>query len=192
MLERPHVRFPGTVDWGDAGGRAAARRPPQHGIITLRAPRPGEYGWLVQRQAKLFAASTTGINRSKGSLARVIADFTQHHDPLRETCWVAEQDGTIVGSACCGVSTTVARIRLLLIEPDMRGWASARNWSKSACDLRGGRDIRSSRCRLRSTLVTRDGSASAPVLSRRRHARTPFREGPDGRKVGALDPILIG
>lgn len=94
---------------------------PQRGIITLRAPRAGEYGWLVHRQALLFASEHDWDQSFEGILARVIADFTQHHDPLRETCWIAELDGTIVGSALViGVSTTVARIRLLYIEPDMR------------------------------------------------------------------------
>lgn len=94
---------------------------PGRGIITLRAPRIGEYGWLVHRQALLFASEHDWDQTFEGLLARVIADFTQHHDPLRETCWIAEQDSAIVGSALVvGVSTTVARIRLLYIEPDMR------------------------------------------------------------------------
>lgn len=94
---------------------------PQRGIITLRPPRAGEYGWLVHRQALLFASEHNWDQSFEGLLARVIADFTQHHDPLRETCWIAEQDSTIVGSALViGVSNTVARIRLLYIEPDMR------------------------------------------------------------------------
>jgi DNA-binding MarR family transcriptional regulator/GNAT superfamily N-acetyltransferase len=97
------------------------RGQPPRGIITLRAPRAGEYGWLVHRQAALFACEYNWDDSFEGLLARVVADFTQHHDPLRETCRIAEQDGTIVGSALVmGVSATVARIRLLYIEPDMR------------------------------------------------------------------------
>jgi DNA-binding MarR family transcriptional regulator/GNAT superfamily N-acetyltransferase len=95
--------------------------PPRREIIALRAPRCGEYGWLVHRQALLFACEYKWGLPFEGFLARVIADFTEHHDPLRETCWIAEQDGTIVGSALLmSVSTTVAQIRLLYIEPDMR------------------------------------------------------------------------
>jgi DNA-binding MarR family transcriptional regulator/GNAT superfamily N-acetyltransferase len=94
---------------------------PRRGIITLRTPRAGEYGWLVYRQALLFASEHDWDHSFEGLLARVIADFTQHHDPLRETCWIADQDSSIVGSALVvGVSSTVARIRLLYIEPDMR------------------------------------------------------------------------
>ena len=94
---------------------------PRSGIITLRTPQAGEYGWLVHRQALLFAHEHQWDQSFEGLLARVIADFTQHHDPLRETCWIAEQNGTIVGSALViGVSATVARIGMLYIEPDMR------------------------------------------------------------------------
>lgn len=94
---------------------------PRRGIITLRAPRAGEYGWLVHRQALLFAHEHGWDQTFEGLLARTVADFTEHHDPVRETCWIAEQDNAVVGSALvAGVSATVARIRLLYIEPDMR------------------------------------------------------------------------
>jgi DNA-binding MarR family transcriptional regulator/GNAT superfamily N-acetyltransferase len=94
---------------------------PRRGIITLRAPRAGEYGWLVHRQALLLASEHGWDHTFEGLLAKTVADFTQHHDPVRETCWIAEQDNAIVGSALvAGISATVARIRLLYIEPDMR------------------------------------------------------------------------
>ncbi len=92
------------------------------GIITLRTPRAGEFGWIVHRMASLYALEHAWDPGVEGALARVVADFTQHHDPRRETCWIAEQEGTQVGAALlAGVSPTLARIRLLYIEPDMRG-----------------------------------------------------------------------
>lgn len=94
----------------------------QRTAVTLREPRAGECGWLVHRQAQWFAA-TYGWDRSfEGLLARVVANFLQNDDPLREMCWVAEQEGVVVGSACIvGVSTTVAGVRLLWVEPDVQG-----------------------------------------------------------------------
>ncbi len=54
-------------------------------------------------------------------LARVVADYSQRNDPVREMCWVADQDGMVVGSVCIvGVSTTVAGVRLLWVEPDVQ------------------------------------------------------------------------
>ena len=94
---------------------------PRRGVVTLRAPRAGEYGWLVHRQALLFASEHGWDQTFEGLLAGIVADFTQHHDPVREMCWIVEQDNAIVGAAMvAGVSATVARIRMLYIEPDMR------------------------------------------------------------------------
>lgn len=94
---------------------------PRRGIITLREPRSGEYGWLVHRQAQMFADEHGWDRTFEGLLAETVAQFTQHHDPARETCWVADQDDAIVGSALVtGVSAKVAGIKLLYIEPDMR------------------------------------------------------------------------
>lgn len=89
--------------------------------VTLRAVGPGEYGWLVHRQAQWFATEYDWDPTFEGMLLRVVADFLRHRDPLRETGWVAEQAGAIVGSAMvvC-VSTTVARVRLLYVEPEAR------------------------------------------------------------------------
>ena len=94
---------------------------PKHELVTLRAPRAGECGWLVHRQAQWFAAEYDWDQSFEGLLARVVADYTQRDDPVRETCWVAEQEGLVVGSACIvGVSTTVAGVRLLWVEPDVQ------------------------------------------------------------------------
>jgi GNAT superfamily N-acetyltransferase len=97
------------------------RDKPKHELVTLRQPRAGECGWLVHRQAQWFATQYGWDRSFEGLLARVVADYTQRNDPVREMCWVAEQDGMVVGSVCIvGVSTTVAGVRLLWVEPDVQ------------------------------------------------------------------------
>ena len=95
--------------------------PPKHELVMLRQPRAGECGWLVHRQAQWFAAQYGWDHTFEGLLARIVAEYAQRDDRLREQCWIAEQEGLVVGSVCLvGVSTTVAGVRLLWVEPDLR------------------------------------------------------------------------
>jgi GNAT superfamily N-acetyltransferase len=48
--------------------------------------------------------------------------FIRHYDPTRERCWLAEKNGQIVGSVfLVHHADTDARLRLLLVEPGVRG-----------------------------------------------------------------------
>ncbi|WP_144111036.1 helix-turn-helix domain-containing GNAT family N-acetyltransferase [Paraburkholderia sp. BCC1886] len=94
---------------------------PRVGAVTLRQPRAGECSWLVHRQAQWFAAKYGWGASFEGLLARIVADYTQRDDSPRETCWVADQGGMVVGSACVvAVSATVAGVKLLWVEPDVQ------------------------------------------------------------------------
>lgn len=96
-------------------------RKPKHDLVVLRQPRAGDCGWLVHRQAQWFSVQYGWDQSFEGLLSRIVADYTQRHDPVREMCWVADQDGMVVGSVCIvGVSTTVAGVRLLWVEPDVQ------------------------------------------------------------------------
>jgi len=54
--------------------------------------------------------------------AQIVADFVNNYDRERERCWIAEVDGEKVGTVMLVKdSHTVARIRLLLLEPAARG-----------------------------------------------------------------------
>lgn len=94
---------------------------PKQEPVILREPRAGEYGWLVYRQAQWFAAEHGWDQSFEGWLARVVADCIERNDAVRERCWLAEQDGMVAGSACLvAVSTTVAAVRMLWVEPDVQ------------------------------------------------------------------------
>ncbi len=88
----------------------------------LRAPRPGDLGWVIQRQAAGYAAEYGWDETYEALVARIIADYVDAHDPAREAAWIAEADGQRVGSILCvRKSDTVAQLRLLYVDPAARG-----------------------------------------------------------------------
>jgi DNA-binding MarR family transcriptional regulator/GNAT superfamily N-acetyltransferase len=101
---------------------AAAEAPAPDRSYLLRAPRPGDFGWIVKRHAELYAREYRWIEPFEGVCAQIVADFANNNDPKRERCWIAEMDGENVGCVfLVADSATVARIRLLLVDPTARG-----------------------------------------------------------------------
>ena len=95
--------------------------PPPRAYL-LRAPRPGDLGWVVQRQAAGYSAEFGWDQTYEALVARIVADYVDHRDPAREAAWIAEADGERVGSVfCVRKSDTVAQLRLLYVDPAARG-----------------------------------------------------------------------
>ncbi|MEU5898606.1 bifunctional helix-turn-helix transcriptional regulator/GNAT family N-acetyltransferase [Streptomyces venezuelae] len=108
---------------GRRQGRGKGRRRERRADVTLREPGPGDLGWIVQRNAALYAAEFGWNAEYEGLVARIVADFAQDHDPHLERVWIAEADGRPAGCVMCVRDEVpgTARLRLLLVEPDARG-----------------------------------------------------------------------
>jgi DNA-binding MarR family transcriptional regulator/GNAT superfamily N-acetyltransferase len=98
--------------------------PAEARTLLLRNHRVGDLGWILERHGAVYAEEWGWGTPFEALVAEVVAEFGKQHDPSREACWIAELNGERVGSVMLvrhPERPGVARLRLLLVEPEARG-----------------------------------------------------------------------
>lgn len=90
--------------------------------VALRAPAPGDLGWVVQRHGELYAEEYGWNEDFERLVARIVGDFAAAEAGPRQRGWIATVDGRRAGCVfLMPGDERVARLRLLLVEPWARG-----------------------------------------------------------------------
>jgi DNA-binding MarR family transcriptional regulator/GNAT superfamily N-acetyltransferase len=90
--------------------------------VTLRDPRPGDWGWVVEQHGAIYAREFGYSSEFEALVAGIVARLLERFDPAWEKGWIAEVDGQRAGSVfVVRKSATVAQLRLLILTPEARG-----------------------------------------------------------------------
>ncbi|NQW12494.1 MAG: MarR family transcriptional regulator [Alphaproteobacteria bacterium] len=88
----------------------------------LRPHRPGDIGWVIHKHATLYSEEYGWNEQFEVMVARIGADFIETYDPKTDCCWIAERDGTPVGSVfVVAQDMETAKLRMLYVDAGARG-----------------------------------------------------------------------
>jgi len=90
--------------------------------LRFRGLQTGDIGWIIHRQALLYAEEFAWDITYEALVAEILGAFVKNFDDASDAAWIAEWLGNIVGSVfLVRASEQVAKLRLLYVEPTARG-----------------------------------------------------------------------
>jgi DNA-binding MarR family transcriptional regulator/N-acetylglutamate synthase-like GNAT family acetyltransferase len=146
LIERlPAADRARLVDAMDTITQLLSEEPPAaEAGFRLRPHRPGDIGWMVQRHAELYSAEY-GFNSDFEALAAEVGmQFLRDFDPQWENAWIAElETGERVGSVfLIRKSATVAKLRVLIVDPKARGLGVGKALVQACIDFARAKNYR--------------------------------------------------
>ena len=99
-------------------------RTPRPRTFTVRPPKAGELGWVIERHGALYESEYGFDQTFEALVARIVADYAERADTAHERAWIADVAGEPAGCVFCmrrAEAAKTAQLRLLLVEPDARG-----------------------------------------------------------------------
>ncbi len=130
LKERSRLEVARRLGGAEAGAVAAAVAAVDRSLagivpadVTLRDLAIGDAGWLIQRHGELYARDEGFDATFEALVAEILATYIRTRDAETERAWIAEHQGTRLGSIFCVRSGEpgVAKLRLFLLEPRARG-----------------------------------------------------------------------
>ena len=91
------------------------------GYYSIRSHRPGDIGYVIHRHGVLYAREYGFNHQFDAYVANGMGKFIESFNPEKEHLWIAEADGTIVGSvAIVHARENTAQLRWLIVDPAAR------------------------------------------------------------------------
>ena len=90
--------------------------------ISIRTElRPGDAGCVIQRHGALYASEYGFGLRFEAYVAKGFCEFLERYDPQKDSVWVCEHGGRMIGFMLLMDRGELAQLRYFLIEPEYRG-----------------------------------------------------------------------
>ena len=90
--------------------------------ITIRPPRPGEFGWIIQEHGQYYAEKYGWLDEFECIVAKIIVEYLSSGDRDKQACFIAEYGSKPVGCIILMKNTELeGKLRVLFVSEKVRG-----------------------------------------------------------------------